>query len=40
MFWSCSAASGNGKPAFTDPTMNSASYQRASGDNVRPSVQS
>ncbi len=38
MFWGCFAASGPGRLAIIDGTMNSALYQKILKDNVRPSV--
>lgn len=36
MVWSCFAASGNGKFAAIESTMNSASYQKVLEENVQP----
>ncbi len=38
MFWGCFAASGPGRLAVINGTMNSAVYQKILKDNVRPSV--
>ncbi|KAK3569569.1 hypothetical protein QTP86_001617 [Hemibagrus guttatus] len=38
MVWGCFAASGPGRPAVINGTMNSAVYQRILKENVRPSV--
>ncbi|KAI3370477.1 hypothetical protein L3Q82_025233, partial [Scortum barcoo] len=38
MFWGCSAASGPGRLAVINGTMNSAVYQKILKENVRPSV--
>ena len=38
MVWGCFAASGTGKRAHIEGTMNSSDYQKILGDNVPPSV--